>query len=219
MVCTGAKSEEDSRLAARKYARIVQKLGFPTKFKDFKIQNMVSLKTFRKYRFNSDCFAGWLLWCQVPHQIGRFGFDSLTVLKLWTWIVSWSHLQVNYPTILPLFIYIMLFLLEWSNRELFSWSLSVARSCWLELKWGRRSMKHLTIFIPFWRTSRSSDCYHYNYQYSHQWPPVWWLRVVEADVQMWSKLHHHLILPYVHFCEFLVYVIWNMNVLNWKHVE
>ena len=42
MVCTGAKSEEDSRLAARKYARIVQKLGFQTKFKDFKIQNMVS---------------------------------------------------------------------------------------------------------------------------------------------------------------------------------
>jgi TATA-box binding protein (TBP) (component of TFIID and TFIIIB) len=42
MVCTGAKSEEESRLAARKYARIVQKLGFPTKFKDFKIQNMVS---------------------------------------------------------------------------------------------------------------------------------------------------------------------------------
>lgn len=41
MVCTGAKSEEHSRLAARKYARIVQKLGFPAKFKDFKIQNMV----------------------------------------------------------------------------------------------------------------------------------------------------------------------------------
>jgi len=41
MVCTGAKSEEDSKMAARKYARIVQKLGFPAKFKDFKIQNMV----------------------------------------------------------------------------------------------------------------------------------------------------------------------------------
>jgi len=41
MVCTGAKSEEDSRLAARKYARIVQKLGFSAKFLDFKIQNMV----------------------------------------------------------------------------------------------------------------------------------------------------------------------------------
>ncbi|KAG6399488.1 hypothetical protein SASPL_140969 [Salvia splendens] len=41
MVCTGAKSEEQSRLAARKYARIIQKLGFPAKFKDFKIQNIV----------------------------------------------------------------------------------------------------------------------------------------------------------------------------------
>ncbi|XP_063698636.1 uncharacterized protein LOC134829486 [Culicoides brevitarsis] len=41
MVCTGAKSEENSRLAARKYARIIQKLGFTAKFVDFKIQNMV----------------------------------------------------------------------------------------------------------------------------------------------------------------------------------
>lgn len=41
MVCTGAKSEEQSRLAARKYARIIQKLGFEAKFLDFKIQNMV----------------------------------------------------------------------------------------------------------------------------------------------------------------------------------
>ncbi|XP_029820120.1 TATA box-binding protein-like protein 2 [Manacus vitellinus] len=41
MVCTGAKSEEQSRLAARKFARVVQKLGFPAKFLDFKIQNMV----------------------------------------------------------------------------------------------------------------------------------------------------------------------------------
>lgn len=41
MVCTGAKSEDESRLAARKYARIIQKLGFEAKFLDFKIQNMV----------------------------------------------------------------------------------------------------------------------------------------------------------------------------------
>ncbi|XP_048138259.1 TATA box-binding protein-like 1 [Rhodamnia argentea] len=40
-VCTGAKSEQDSKLAARKYARIIQKLEFPAKFKDFKIQNIV----------------------------------------------------------------------------------------------------------------------------------------------------------------------------------
>ncbi|CAA6662790.1 unnamed protein product [Spirodela intermedia] len=41
MVCTGAKSEQQSKLAARKYARIIQKLGFPAKFKDFKVQNIV----------------------------------------------------------------------------------------------------------------------------------------------------------------------------------
>ena len=33
MVCTGAKSEKDSRLAARKFGTIVQKLGFPAKFR------------------------------------------------------------------------------------------------------------------------------------------------------------------------------------------
>lgn len=41
MVCTGAKNEAESRLAARKYARVVQKLGFPVKFLDFRIHNMV----------------------------------------------------------------------------------------------------------------------------------------------------------------------------------
>ncbi|EDL93672.1 rCG45623 [Rattus norvegicus] len=42
VVCTGAKSEDESRLAARKYARVVQKLGFPVRFFNFKIQNMVA---------------------------------------------------------------------------------------------------------------------------------------------------------------------------------
>jgi transcription initiation factor TFIID TATA-box-binding protein len=58
MVVTGAKSEDDSkyvtvalyvpyqytdttRLASRKYARIIQKLGFNAQFTDFKIQNIV----------------------------------------------------------------------------------------------------------------------------------------------------------------------------------
>jgi len=41
MVVTGAKSEDDSRLAGRKYARIIQKLGFEAKFQEFKIQNIV----------------------------------------------------------------------------------------------------------------------------------------------------------------------------------
>jgi transcription initiation factor TFIID TATA-box-binding protein len=41
MVVTGAKSEEQSKLASRKYARIIQKLGFQAKFSEFKIQNIV----------------------------------------------------------------------------------------------------------------------------------------------------------------------------------
>ncbi|MCD7465019.1 TATA box-binding protein-like protein 2 [Datura stramonium] len=43
IVCTGAKSEGDWKLATRKFARIIQKLGYPeVKFKDFKIQNIVA---------------------------------------------------------------------------------------------------------------------------------------------------------------------------------
>eukprot|EP00213_Chloropicon_mariensis_P002685 CAMPEP_0197471068 /NCGR_PEP_ID=MMETSP1309-20131121/1914_1 /TAXON_ID=464262 /ORGANISM="Genus nov. species nov., Strain RCC998" /LENGTH=238 /DNA_ID=CAMNT_0043008465 /DNA_START=68 /DNA_END=784 /DNA_ORIENTATION=- len=41
MVCTGAKSEAMSQLAAKKYVRVVQKCGMPAEFKDFKVQNMV----------------------------------------------------------------------------------------------------------------------------------------------------------------------------------
>merc|ERR1711934_1197580 len=41
MVCTGAKSEDKSKIAARKYARIIQKLGYDAQFKEFKIQNIV----------------------------------------------------------------------------------------------------------------------------------------------------------------------------------
>lgn len=41
IVCTGAKTEESSKLAARKFARIIQKLGFDVKFANFKIQNIV----------------------------------------------------------------------------------------------------------------------------------------------------------------------------------
>jgi hypothetical protein len=41
MGVTGAKSEDDSKLASRKYAHIIQKLGFNIKFTDFKIQNVV----------------------------------------------------------------------------------------------------------------------------------------------------------------------------------
>ena len=42
MVCTGAKTEIESRLAGRKYVRLLQKHGIPVSFRDFKIQNIVA---------------------------------------------------------------------------------------------------------------------------------------------------------------------------------
>jgi transcription initiation factor TFIID TATA-box-binding protein len=42
MVCTGAKTEMEARLAGRKYVRIFQKHGIPVSFRNFKIQNIVA---------------------------------------------------------------------------------------------------------------------------------------------------------------------------------
>ena len=42
MVCTGARTEEDSKQASRIYAKIILKLGFPAKFSEFKVQNIVA---------------------------------------------------------------------------------------------------------------------------------------------------------------------------------
>jgi len=42
MVCTGAKTEIEARIAGRKYVRILQKHGIPVSFRDFKIQNIVA---------------------------------------------------------------------------------------------------------------------------------------------------------------------------------
>jgi transcription initiation factor TFIID TATA-box-binding protein len=41
MVCTGAKSEELSRDAAKKYSKAIKKIGFEVNMQDFKIQNIV----------------------------------------------------------------------------------------------------------------------------------------------------------------------------------
>ena len=41
MVCTGTKSINNSKIAARKFGRIIQKLGFDIKFQNYKIQNIV----------------------------------------------------------------------------------------------------------------------------------------------------------------------------------
>ncbi|CAD6999880.1 TBP-related factor [Ceratitis capitata] len=42
IICTGARNEAEASLGARKFARILQKLGYPVKFVDFKLQNIVA---------------------------------------------------------------------------------------------------------------------------------------------------------------------------------
>lgn len=45
ITCTGAQSEETSKIAARKYARMLQTLGFRARFKNFKIVNVLGTCT------------------------------------------------------------------------------------------------------------------------------------------------------------------------------
>lgn len=47
LVCTGARNIEASRLAARKLALIIQKIGYAVKFIDFKVQNIVATSDVR----------------------------------------------------------------------------------------------------------------------------------------------------------------------------
>ncbi|EDW12891.1 TBP-related factor [Drosophila mojavensis] len=42
VICTGARNETEANIGSRKFARILQKLGFPVKFVDYKLQNIVA---------------------------------------------------------------------------------------------------------------------------------------------------------------------------------
>lgn len=42
MIVTGAKSTRDSKLAAKKYTGIIQKVGIPVAFREYKVQNMTA---------------------------------------------------------------------------------------------------------------------------------------------------------------------------------
>lgn len=42
MVCTGAKSEDASKKASKKYAKTIKNMGFDVRFTDFKVQNIVA---------------------------------------------------------------------------------------------------------------------------------------------------------------------------------
>jgi len=78
MVVTGAKSEDDSKLASRKYARIIQKLGFNAKFSDFKIQNIVGS-------------------CDIKFPI-RYVLGAVTTMSTWLTVYSLEGLASHHHT-------------------------------------------------------------------------------------------------------------------------
>ena len=56
MVCTGAKSEKESKSACIKFAKIVNKAGFKAELKDFKIQNIIASYDVKFKIYLSDLF-------------------------------------------------------------------------------------------------------------------------------------------------------------------
>lgn len=83
MVCTGAKTEIEARIAGRKYIRLLQKHGIPVSFRDFKIQNIVAsaevphtlklLELSRTYgpyvSYEPDLFPGLIFRTTVPKLV------------------------------------------------------------------------------------------------------------------------------------------------------
>lgn len=98
MVCTGAKSEEDSRLAARKYARIIQKLGFTVSI--YKVSFMC-----QTYLLHENFLFFWKYYvsaCQdFKFKTKCNGFFLLFRLSFWTskyktwWEVVMSNSQYD----------------------------------------------------------------------------------------------------------------------------
>jgi len=82
MVVTGAKSEDDSKLASRKYARIIQKLGFNAKFTDFKIQNSMLDALLQLYGIANRSHSCRFLRCQIPNPVGGSCIQASQLLKL-----------------------------------------------------------------------------------------------------------------------------------------
>lgn len=67
MVVTGSKSEIESKTASRKFARIIQKLGYDAKLIDFQIQNVVG-STDMGYNLNLEMLqiTHYLFTCYEP---------------------------------------------------------------------------------------------------------------------------------------------------------
>ncbi|OON23992.1 transcription factor TFIID [Opisthorchis viverrini] len=104
MVCTGARSEAECHLGARKCARILQKIGFPTRFFDFTVQNMVGLFDLRfPIRLEGLLLANEQM--TQNYLIISFNLAMVRSLQL-TYMLSYTFLYHRYePELFPGLIY------------------------------------------------------------------------------------------------------------------
>ncbi len=75
VTCTGAQSEVDAKVAARRYARLLQKLGFNIRFRNFRVVNVLGTCTLpfaikitqfsQKHRDKARCGTSSYLMVQV----------------------------------------------------------------------------------------------------------------------------------------------------------
>eukprot|EP00485_Elphidium_margaritaceum_P007650 CAMPEP_0202697222 /NCGR_PEP_ID=MMETSP1385-20130828/10549_1 /ASSEMBLY_ACC=CAM_ASM_000861 /TAXON_ID=933848 /ORGANISM="Elphidium margaritaceum" /LENGTH=265 /DNA_ID=CAMNT_0049353617 /DNA_START=39 /DNA_END=836 /DNA_ORIENTATION=- len=116
IVVTGAKSEDNAWVAARKYARILQKLDFPAKFMEFKIQNMVgsvsvgfpirleglSRAHSQFTSYEPELFPGLIYRMQQPHRIVLLVFVSGKIVL--TGAKSMEQINAAFSKIYPVLV-------------------------------------------------------------------------------------------------------------------
>jgi TATA-box binding protein (TBP) (component of TFIID and TFIIIB) len=82
MVCTGAKSEEDSLQAARRYARVIQKLGFPVgairmkHVQTFDILFSGEISGFQNSKYGRQCRR------KISYSLGSTRSETLSILQV-----------------------------------------------------------------------------------------------------------------------------------------
>ena len=69
IVCTGTSSVEESKIAAKKYARNIKKIGYAVKFSNFKIQNIVGSCDVKFHIRLSEILTGNPQLCQYEPEV------------------------------------------------------------------------------------------------------------------------------------------------------
>lgn len=125
MVCTGAKTEAQSRLASRKYVRLLQKHGIPVSFRNFKIQNIVAsaevphtlklLELSRSYgpyvSYEPDLFPGLVFRTTAPKLVFLLFRSGKVVI---TGAKSRSEIESTFKT---LFFGIIVKFIDWDDTS------------------------------------------------------------------------------------------------------